>query len=702
MRITGRLGQALWLSTVTLAAANAMLAVLNRPDDGPGMGYGLGASLMAVAFAAVGALVAARSPRNPMGWLLSGMGLALAATSLCQGYAAYALITRPGSLPGGEVAGWAGSWLWVLVVVPAGTFLPLLFPDGRPPSARWHPVAWLAAADLVAVGVCAAVLAAGFAPPAFEPVLTGLADFLLLAVPAAAFCALTLASAAASLVRYRRAGGEERQQLKWFGFSVTVAAAAVVVQFVPPTGRPDWRASLLVLAAGIPVAIGIAIFKYRLYDIDAVIHRTFSYTVLAGFITAVYLAVVVGVGSAVGARTGGGMFLPLIATAIAALGFSGVRTRAQLLADRLVHGARATPYETLSRLSERLATTSSIEEFLPSLARALADATGALRADVWVRVGGRLEPAASHPPTAEPAAPLDLVGDALPRLPSGHTVAEVRTHEALLGAIALTKPPGESPTATDAKLVADLAAHAAIAFRDVARAAELRESRRRIVTAQDAERRRLERDLHDGAQQNLVALALKLRLARQLLDTEPAHVGPLLEQLGAEAESALETVRDLARGVFPAILADKGLAPALRAHIAKLPAAAEADLPPTLGRFAPEIEAAVYFCCLEALQNAAKHAGGSIPLLRLATGEGWLEFSVRDSGPGFDPRSPGQGSGLRNMKDRLEAVGGVLTVSSAPGRGATVQGRVRLLPRRPLSGEMDSFCGEPSPAPRAG
>ncbi|WP_242884846.1 sensor histidine kinase [Actinomadura litoris] len=675
----------LWLGTVLLASANLLLAVLNGTGaSGLGPGYPVGLSLMAVAFAAVGAVVTPRHPANPVGWLLSGIGAAIAMTGLWQSYAVYALTTRPGSLPFGEFAGWAGTWSWILSVFPAGTFLPLLFPDGRLPSRRWRAVGWLSAANLAAASVCFGAVSAGAGPPAFQPEVSGPGDVALVAGPAAAAGLLAVLSAAASRGRYRRARGDERAQLRWFGLSVALGAAAVAAQFVRPVAAPPdpWFASLLVLGTGTPVAIGFAISKYRLYDIDAVLRGTIVYATLAAFITVVYVAVVVGAGSLVGSHVGGGPLPPLVATAVAALGFGPVRARARQVADRLVHGVRATPYETLSLLSERLASAAPIEEFLPSLARALADATGASRTEVWVRVGDELRLAAAHPPrTAEPVPLLDGV-------PGADAVAEVRDGAEPLGAITIAKPPGDPVTARDSALAADLAAHAAIAFRDVARAAELRASRRRLVAAQDTERRRLERDLHDGAQQHLLAVAAKVGLARALLGDASPEVGALLDELHHDTGTALDTLRDLARGIFPAILAEKGLVRALRAHAARVPA--EVAVAPALAgrRFAPEVEAAVYFCCLEALQNAAKHAAGSAPRLRLDLGGDGdvLEFAVSDGGPGFDPSATARGSGLGNMRDRIDAVGGRLEIRSSPGAGTTVGGRVPV-PRADTTGQ---------------
>ena len=209
---------------------------------------------------------------------------------------------------------------------------------------------------------------------------------------------------------------------------------------------------------------------------------------------------------------------------------------------------------------------------------------------------------------------------------------------------------------------------------------ELRASRARVVAAADAERRRIERALHDGAQQHLVALAVNLQLARQLADSDPAAAKTLLEEIGRDVREALEGVRELAHEIYPPLLIDRGLAEALRA------AASGADIPTrveatVLDRSTPEAEATVYFCCLEALQNAARHAGaGAQATVRVWPEQGELLFEVSDDGAGFDPRAAPRGAGLINMSDRLGALGGRLTISSEPGHGTRVSGTIPLAP----------------------
>jgi signal transduction histidine kinase len=207
-------------------------------------------------------------------------------------------------------------------------------------------------------------------------------------------------------------------------------------------------------------------------------------------------------------------------------------------------------------------------------------------------------------------------------------------------------------------------------------ARELRASRARIVAAADAERRRIERDLHDGAQQHLTSLSVRLLMAAKLAGQDP-ELASLLEQLGAEVRDTARELRDLAHGIYPPLLRANGLADALfaAASHATLPTRVQAG---SVGRYPADVEAAVYFCCLEALQNAAKHAAGASVEVRLWEESGGLLFSVTDDGPGFDVASARGGHGYMNMADRLGAIGGSVRWQSEPGQGASVQGSIPL------------------------
>ncbi|MGH2554523.1 MAG: sensor histidine kinase, partial [Actinomycetota bacterium] len=275
---------------------------------------------------------------------------------------------------------------------------------------------------------------------------------------------------------------------------------------------------------------------------------------------------------------------------------------------------------------------------------------------------------------------LQLTGSELPEFPSADRAFSVRHQGELLGALTVTMPPTDPLTPAQAELVQDLASQAGLVLRNVRLIEDVRASRRRLVAAQDEERRRLERNLHDGAQQQLVALALKVRLAEGFAEKDPSHTRELLSDVQRDMQEALDNLRDLARGIYPPLLADQGLAIALEAQARKaaVPVTVETD---SVSRYSQEVEAAVYFCCLEALQNVAKYAGASTVHLRLGQSAGELTFEVTDDGRGFEPASTPLGSGTQNMADRLSALGGSIEIISRPGSGTTVRGRIPASPR---------------------
>jgi signal transduction histidine kinase len=424
------------------------------------------------------------------------------------------------------------------------------------------------------------------------------------------------------------------------------------------------------------VAIGIAVLKYRLYEIDVVISKAVLYGSLAAFITAVYAGLVVGVGTLAGNRRS--PLLAALAAAVVAVAFQPVRQRAGRLANRVVYGRRASPYQVLSDFARQIGGTYADEDVLPQMARIVAAGTGAEQVVVWLRVGDQLRPEAcsdsSHPP-----APLPVEGQALPPLPGADLSVPVVHQGELLGAISIKLPKGEPLRPAGQQLVADVASQAGLVLVNVGLIEDLRASRQRLVTAQDEARRRLERNIHDGAQQDLVALAIKLQLADVTVDEDPAQAKQILGELKTDAAGALANLRDLARGIYPPLLADLGLAAALGAQASKsaLPVTVQAA---GIGRFGQDTEAAVYFCCLEALQNIAKYAHATQAHICLQAQNGSLRFTVTDDGTGYDTRHTPMGSGLRNMSDRLAALGGRLEVQSAPQHGTTIAGHLPTAP----------------------
>ncbi len=428
----------------------------------------------------------------------------------------------------------------------------------------------------------------------------------------------------------------------------------------------------------------------------AAVSTTIVYGSLVAFIAVTYVIIVAGLGALgsgslhAGSRPSFG--LSILATAVVAVAFQSVRERMQRLANRLVYGKRATPYEALSEFAGQIGATYATDDVLPRLARSLAEATGADRADVWLRSGPQLRAGASWPPDAPRPGPVTLAagdarqdaGDARQDAGVGR-VTLVRHQGEVLGALSVSKRPGEQLTPAEDRLIGDLAAQVGLILRNVGlteqlseRLADLRASRRRIVTAQDDQRRRIERDLRDGAQRQLLAVASGLTLAESLAGRDAVRERALVAQLKSGTRDALESLRDLARGVYPPLLADQGLAHAVGAHAGKapLPVIVDAD---AVGRYPADIETAVYFCCVEAVANAARHAPQATVRIRLRGSAEDVSFAVEDDGPGFDRsrvRPGAGGGGLQHMADRVAALGGSLQVNACPGAGTAVTGRI--------------------------
>jgi signal transduction histidine kinase len=637
-------------------------------------------------FATVGALLAWKRPANPIGWLLSATGLtySVATTSLLLG-----------QFPGTRVwSHWLG-WLW-LAGIGFVVFVLLLFPTGTLPSRRWRPVAW-------AAGVTAAGWGLGnaFAPviitaaPLTVPNPIGVAGPAGHAVQVAGqACGVLLGAtgvaAIVSLVfRYRHAQTVEREQLKWLVYAGALIVVGQVVQIPIEKIMGSGQAFTNVqnaLTTGtialVPIAIGIAIFRYHLYDIDVVINKTLVYGSLAVFITGVYVAIVVGLGSLAQRGARPSLALSIAATAVVAIAFQPVRAWVQRLANRLVYGRRATPYQVLADFAGRMAGAYAAEDLLPRMARILAEGTAAARADVWLKSGDTFHDGAAWPAEAPLLPPARATAADVPAYPAADRILPVRHQGEVLGALSVSKRPAEALTPTEDRLLADLASQVGLVLKNaglreqlLARLDEIRASRLRLVAAQDAERRRIERNIHDGAQQQLVALAIKLSITESMIGTDTEGERELLAELREDAAGAVEELRDLARGIYPPLLAGEGLVTALQAQARKaaIPTSVTAD---GVGRYQQDLEAAVYFCVLEALQNVAKYAGATRAEVRLAASGHHLRFEVTDDGAGFDPESRGYGTGLQGMTDRLHAHGGSLDVRSAPGAGTTIAGRL--------------------------
>jgi signal transduction histidine kinase len=638
---------------------------------------------MALSFAVVGGLLAQRRPRNAEGWLLLAVGTAWLVPMVSVGLG-QSLLEQHADGPVAAWLAWPGVWLWLPPLGLMGTQVLLRFPDGALPSRRWR---WFSRLTLVLVATATIAMAisaptndGGYANLTYLP---WVPQSLLLAAGLAALVCFPV-SVASVVVRYRRAGTVEREQIRWVAWAAGVFVGIYLLGFIPflPPAFTDSEAMAAITTLAyslVPVAIGFAILRHRLYDIDVIISRAVVYGLLSAAFTGVYIGIVLGIGTFVGHQ--GGPVLTIVAAVTIALLFQPLRRRAQLFANRLVYGRRATPYQALSDFAGDMAGQLDLTEAVDKMVTVLAGATGADRAEAWIRVGPQLRPAAVWPHGSPSSTAVALGPDGgLPAFEGASRAVAVTHGGELLGALSLQKPRNEPLSGTEDELLQDLASQAGLVLRNAALIGELRASRRRLVEAQDAERRKIERNLHDGAQQQLIALMIQLGLLEESAD-DPAAVRQITPAVKDGLRAALEDLRDLARGIYPPLLADQGLVPALQAQARKaaLPVEIDAD---GVGRYPQDTEAAVYFCTLEALQNITKYAGASRATVGLSYSGGSLQFTVTDDGAGFDTATARHGSGLQGMADRLAALGGTLDVHSQPGRGTTLTGQ---LPTRPPS-----------------
>jgi signal transduction histidine kinase len=407
---------------------------------------------------------------------------------------------------------------------------------------------------------------------------------------------------------------------------------------------------------------------------------------LVGFVGLTYLVVVVLGGLLLGHTDTPHVGLSVFATAIVAVGFDRVLTWLEAFAARVVHRGRPSPYDAMRRFAGAVDSAGPAEDLPLRMARLLAEGTGAEWAQVWVAVDGLPVAAATWPPEAGArltASPGWDVGTR--RLP-------VRHGDEGLGMLVLKEREGTPLTPVEERLFADLAAQAGLVLRGArlraalerrldelsTREDELRRSRERLVDAQDEARRRLERDIHDGAQQHLVALAVNLRLAANLAATAPDRAEALLAAQEGAAADALATLLQLSRGIYPPRLEEAGVAAALRAAVGEGVSVVERGA----ARYPIDVEAAAYFCALEAVQNATKHAGATSVRVEVEARPDELVLSVTDDGVGFEPARPASGSGLANMRDRIDSAGGRLEITSASGRGTRLRAVVPLTEER--------------------
>jgi signal transduction histidine kinase len=656
-----RAGVLSWGLTVLMAAGAGVLLALGpgRPleDDLFGGVAGVAFLVLSLAYGTVGAMIAVRLPGHRIGRLFLLLGLLTALNGLTYSYAQYGL--HAADLPLARAA--AVVWGSLEVTAPLLALAVLLLPDGRLPSPRWRPVAGMALAGIVILPL-ARLLMAG---PMGNPFANVSSPF---GIPGARQAMLTLdlvgwiftwlalvLGVIAVRMRLRRSRGAERQQVKWV-LAVTSAVGLVVVLdmttwFIWPAGHLQERIAVMGLAfAAIPVAAGIAILRYRLYDIDIVINRALVYGTLTVLLAITYAAVTLLLGTALGSGSAPATAAATLAVAVA---FRPLRARLQDAVDRRFSRARYDALRRVASFLEEVRAGRAVPEDVETVLReVLDDPRLELRfrlpeGERYVDVRGA--PVEDDPDDGRRRTPIDRAGT-----PIGEVLHDPSAEE---------RP----------DLLWRVVETAGLAIEIVRLRAELRRqldevaaSRRRIVAAGDEERGRIERNLHDGAQQRLVSIGLALRHAQHQLgaDERGTRAGETLEAALAEITIAIQELRELARGLRPSQL-DAGLGPAFEDLASRTPLVVTVDATPE--RFPAGVEAAAYFIACEGLTNAAKHAQASTVSLSACRRNGSLVVRVADDGVGG--ASPAAGSGLSGLLDRVGAHGGTLRIESERGSG---------------------------------
>jgi signal transduction histidine kinase len=520
-----------------------------------------------------------------------------------------------------------------------------------------------------------------------------------------------------SYPRYRTATVTDRRRMQWIGWAIVVIAE-LMLTIVALRLMADWPAHAPVVALAItallPAALAAGTHVRLIAHVDRLLTQTVGAAGLTALVIAAYVAVVVALGRSMRDGERSLLLLSMVAAILAAAVYLPMRKRLSDFANQLVYGERVAPDEALRTWGSRLTRAIPLDELLLQLTESLRKSMSLMSAEIFTGTSGRYELAAGVPHRTAPVLEVGAKERAvvaragvsggtwldvwLPQIAAGNSartrVAPIAHGGELLGLIVLVRrDDGSQFTDEDDRVVTELARQVGLALHNVQldsalqesldelqRAnTDLQQSRLRIVSAGDAERRKLERNLHDGAQQHLVAMAVKLRMVEELVEDDPNEATKVIGELRNNLKDAITELRALAHGIFPPLLSSGGLAEALPA------AAGRAALQTTvetrrIERYTPEIESTVYFCCLEAMQNAGKHAGEDAEIaITVEETDGVLSFSVADDGVGFDSATQGvDGHGFVNMTDRLGTVRGKLRVTSVPGAGTTIHGDIPL------------------------
>jgi len=652
-----------WLASgaaLVLVVGTAVLAVMGRDVSGALVVGALG-------YALVGSLILARRPGQRMGPLLCAIALAAAFSDFAFAYTRYTFVHSPGSLPFGAAFLWINTWSFAPAVFLSTFLLPLVFPDGRLLSPRWRPVLWAALLFVSLAGVARAFIPGDmgssllylpnpYAIPSAAPVLE-----VVLAVAVAGGLIALAAVSASVVLRWRRSGRVVREQLKWFLATIPIVVASLVANYF----LPDQVTIALGVAGGLlPVAIGVAVLRYRLYEIDVILSRAVLYAALSVVVAVVYLAVVAIAGGVFG--VGRSLSVQVLATVIAALALWPLRGRVQRGVQRLFFGDRDAPYAAMARLGRQVEEATGAESVLGSVARTVAGSLRLPYAAVELRQESAWTPAAAW--GVKPA-----VVKAFPLVSQRETVGRL-----LVG----QRSPGEQLGAEDERLLEDLARQVGPTAHAVALRGALEASLARRVAAREEERRRLRRDLHDELGPTLAGLTLGLDTARSLANGrgDGEALQQLLSRLKAETQQAVTDVRRIVYGLRPPALDELGLAGSLREEIARLrreaPSVAitlhcQGD---ELTGLPAAVEVAAYRIVTEALTNVVRHASACSCEVHISLNQG-LAIDVCDDGVGF-PEGWRAGVGITAMRERAAELGGDVGIQPREPHGTSIAARL--------------------------
>jgi signal transduction histidine kinase len=610
------------------------------------------AGLSAVAFAVVGALVVWQRPGNAMGPLFCVGALSLTLLGVGGLYARYAAAHPTAGLPAGVLVSWLADAAALPTVGIFAGIIPQLFPEGRPLSRRWRPAVWAGWTFIALATVGNAFTAQdlesvpGRANPYADTGLAWLWSTMIAASAPLGLLALC-AGLVTLLLRWHRSAGDERQQLKWFIAGISLLPVPLLLHDAMP-GFSDLMIFVAFLV--IPGVLGVAVLRYRLYDLELVVRRAAAYAVVSALVAGIYLVIVAVVEAALGGRAT--QTQHVLAAVLAAAAFQPLRALVQRTVDEVFYGDRLRPYEAMNRIGRQLEHAILPDTVLPGVVTAVTDALRVPYAAVELLDETGWSMAAEH------------------GRPAGTVETFTMTYQAERVGRLLVSPrsPGQPLDTSDRQLLIDLARQVGVAAHAVRASQALQRSRVALVSAREEERRRLRRDLHEGLGPTLAGVTLGLHAARSQVASAPQEATKLLETLEAQVEQAVTDVRRVVYGLRPPALDEFGLVRALQLHASQLEATAPGltvtlDLPQeTIGQLPAAVEVAAYRIACEALTNVVRHANATACTVRVHLDDA-LELDITDNGRGLPPPHRA-GVGILGMRERADELGGQLTIDS--------------------------------------